>query len=391
MSSASQQLDVATMWRTDRARLIGLIGIGVALVALVLNLGFFFRPGVGEVLGGLAHHAFVLGWMLLLTSGSRTVSLGTLGVFWLVGVWTVSGLAYLLESQIASLIGANIDRGFVPVVLSPLVEETIKLLPIAIFLLLASRGGYRQLAMTDGMLIGFMIGAGVSFNEEGHYGQMLVSGDGWGAAAPWTTVFPTISEVTDRALALNHALWAALSGLTIGVALMFRHRRFAWAIALIGPLLAVTNHSLVNFLVDDPFRGAGRGAVPEPFSTLQTLTDGGRLPLLILLVGAVAVVIVELLILRWVGKRDRMFPPLAIPRIADLLARSATKAGAARLLSAGRYLRLRRAVYFAGWRAQLAGRSPVVAEDDYSELVSLAAALEALPPESAPPPAPAPA
>jgi RsiW-degrading membrane proteinase PrsW (M82 family) len=379
------------MWRTDRARLVGLVGVAVAVVALLLNLGFFLRPGVGEVLGGLAHHAFVLGWMLVLTAGTRTVSLGTLGVFWLIGVWTVSGLVYLLESQVASLIGANIDRGFVPVVLSPLVEETIKLLPIAIFVLLASRGGWRQLSMTDGMLIGFVIGAGLSFNEDAHYGQILVSGDGWGAAAPWSTAFPTLSEVTDKALALNHALWAALSGLSIGVAVMFRHRRFAWAIALVGPLLAVTNHSLVNFLVDDPFRGAGRGAVPEPFSTLQTLTDGGRVALLVLVAGAITVVVVELLVLRWVGKRDRMFPPLSIARIVDLVARSATRAGAARLLSASRYLRLRRAVYFAAWRAHLAGAVPMVAEDDYAQLNSLAAGLQALPPESAPPPASAPA
>jgi RsiW-degrading membrane proteinase PrsW (M82 family) len=391
MSSALRQLDLATMWRTDRSRLIGLVGVAVAVVALLLNLGFFFRPGVGEVLGGLAHHAFVLGWMLVLTSGSRTVSLGTLGVFWLIGVWTVSGLAYLLESQLASLFGADVDDTLVPVVISPFVEEATKLLPVAIFVLLACRGGWRQLAMSDGMLLGFMVGAGLSFNEDAHYAQILVSGDGWDAAPPWTTVFPTISEVSDKAVALNHALWAALSGLSIGVAVMFRHRRFAWAIALIGPLLAVTNHSLVNYLVDDPFRGAGRGTVGEPFGTLQTLTDGGHVALLVLVAGAITVVVVELLVLRWVGKRDRMFPPLSIARIVDLVARGATRTGAARLLSASRYLRLRRAVYLAAWRAHLAGGDPMVAEDDYVELNSLAAGLQALPPESAPPPAPAPA
>jgi RsiW-degrading membrane proteinase PrsW (M82 family) len=381
---------VANMWRTDRSQLIGLAGVGIAIVVLLLNLGFFLRPGGGEVLGGLAHHAFVLGWMLLLTSGSRTVSLGTLGVFWLLGVWSVYVLAYLLESQLATLLGADTDGDFVSVWLAPFVEEATKLLPIAIFLLLFGRGGFRHLSMSDGMLLGFMIGAGVSFHEDAHYGDILVSGDGWGAAPPWTTVFPTISEVSDRAFALNHALWAALSGLSIGVAAMFRHRRAAWAIALIGPLLAVTNHVLVNYLVADPFRGAGRGDVGEPFSTLQNLTDGGRWPLLILIAGAVAVVLAEWLILRWVGKRDRLFPSLPIARIFALLARSTTKAGAAQLLSATRYLSLRRAVYFAGWRAKAAGGNPVVAEDDYAQLVSLALRLEALPPRAAQPNAAAP-
>ena len=125
--------------------------------------------------------------------------------------------------------------------------------------------------------------------------------------------------------------------------------------------------------------------VPWFYDTIRDLTAGGRLPMVALIVGAVAVVIVELLILRWVGQRDRQFPPLSTGHIFRLMARATSKAGAAQLLAADRYLRLRRRVYFAGWRTKLTGGSPGVTDADYAQLVSLATRLDALPAVASPP------
>jgi RsiW-degrading membrane proteinase PrsW (M82 family) len=378
-----------TMWRTNRSRLIGLVGVGIALGAILLNLGFFFRPGVDNVLGGLAHHAFVLGCMLILTSGSRTVSLVALGTFWLLGVWGVYIVAYVLESQLVSILGVDIRGEFVPIWLAPFVEETTKLAPVAIFLLLAGRRGYRHPSMSDGMLLGFMVGAGVSFQEDAHFGKLLVSGDGWGAATPWTAVFPTISPL-DHYFALNHALWAALSGLSIGAAVMLRRWRWTWPIALVGPLLSFSNHVMANHFTTTSFGTRAllrRGhKVPWFYDTLRDLTEGGRLPMLVLIAGAVAVVAVDWFILRWVTKQDRKFPPLPIARVFGLLGRSTSKAGAAQLLAAERYAGLRRSVYFAGWRTKRAGGSPGVTAVDVAELDSLATRLGLLRPEASPPP-----
>jgi len=383
------------MWLADRSRLIGLAGVVVAVAALLMNLGFFFRPGTSEVLGGLAHHAFLVGLMLLLTSGSRTVSLSTLGVFWLLGVWSVFGLTYVLQSQLVSILGAHIKGEFVIVWLAPFTEEALKLAPVAIFLLLAARSG-RHPSMSDGLLLGFMVGAGVSFQEDAHYGKIL-SGDGWGAATPWTMVFPTISPL-GKYFARNHALWAALSGLTIGAAVMLRHWRWAWPIALAGPVLSVTNHLMANHFTFSEFgtsfllRRASGGGVPWFYQTVRDLTDGGRLPLLILIAAAIGVVVVEGLILRWVGKRDRMFPPLSLTHVFRLLSRCTSRAAAAQLLAADRYVRLRRFVYFAGWRTNRAGGSPGVTEVDAAALATLLARASALPdlasPVAAPPMAP---
>ena len=203
-----------TAWRTNRSRLLRLVtlaGVAVAVIVLLLDLGFFLRPGTPEVLGGLAHHAFVLGLMLVLTSGSRTVSLSTLGIFWLIGVWTVSVVGYVLESELTSLFGVDSDSLFQVAWSGPIIEETTRLAPVAIFLLLAGRSGYRHPSMSDGMLLGFAVGAGVSFMEDAHIGEVWLSGDGWGAAKPWSLILPTISPLDSLGeyLALNNALWAA--------------------------------------------------------------------------------------------------------------------------------------------------------------------------------------
>ncbi|HLF76616.1 MAG TPA: PrsW family glutamic-type intramembrane protease [Dehalococcoidia bacterium] len=356
----------------NRRQLITVAGAGIAFLALLVNLEFFFRPGVDDVLGGLAHHAFVLGCMLLLTVYSRTVSLRTLGIFWLLGVWTVYAVAYQLESQLASLLGVSAKGEFVGVWLAPFVEETTKLLPVAVFFLLASRRGYRHPSMSDGMLLGFMVGAGVSFQEDAQLGSIQLSGAGWGAATPWAAIFPTISPV-GQVFALNHALWAALSGLSIGTAVMLRHWRLAWPIALVGPLLSLTNHMMLNHFAGNVFELVGRAKVPQPFLAIRDLTDGGRLPMLVLIVGVLAVVAGEWLILRWAGKRDRMFPPLSASRVFGLFARAPTKAGFGHLLAAERYLRLRNSIYYAGWQTKLTGGSPGVTDTDHDQLTSLVA------------------
>jgi hypothetical protein len=85
-----------------------------------------------------------------------------------------------------------------------------------------------------------------------------------------------------------------------------------------------------------------------------------------------------------------MFPPLSIGHVFGLIAHATSKAGAAGLLAADRYLRLRRSVYFRAWRTRRAGGYPDVSDADFAQLVSLAARLEILPPPEAAQPSAAP-
>jgi RsiW-degrading membrane proteinase PrsW (M82 family) len=366
---------------------------------MVAQLDFLLRPGLPGVLLGLAQHGFVLGLLLILTARSRTVSLPTLGIFWMLDAYTVFLLAYLIQAPMGQLFGTEssntVVRGtliqtsdtFVPVYWAPFVEEALKLAPVAAFLLLACRGG-RQPSMTDGLLLGFMVGAGVTFHEDAHVAKVFTSSRDWDAGMPWTAILPTAQPVGDLFILL-HALWTALSGLTIGVAVMFRHRRWAWAIAFIGPLLSLSNHMMGNHFAGNILGQLGRADVPWLFSTIRSLTNDGKLPMLVLIFGGLAVAVGDWLILRWVGKRDRMFLPLSAAYVYSLVKKANSRAGATQLIAAERYLRLRRTVYFAGWRRKVAGGSPEVSYADFARLTDLLARAgplpQAAPPEPEPP------
>jgi RsiW-degrading membrane proteinase PrsW (M82 family) len=355
----------------ERAQLLARIGVALAILGILLNLDFFFRPGTEEVLGGLAHHAFVLGLLLVLTASTRTVSLGTLGIFWLVGVWSVYAVAYVFESQLAIVLGVKADDEFATVWLAPTIEEIAKLLPVAAYVLMTARTGRRHAAISDGLLLGFMVGAGVSFQEDAHFGKILVSGDGWSAEPPWTSLLPVISPV-GKYLALNHALWGALSGLSVAAAVMLRPWQWTWPVALIGPLLSFTNHLMVNHVSFSEFGTRAllnRGReVPWFYETIRSLTDGGRLPVILLMAAAIAVVIGDFALLRWAARRDRLFPPARSHGVAGVVNGLATWAGVRQMIATGRYLRLRRSIYYAAWKSRMAGRNPRLNAADKAEL-----------------------
>jgi hypothetical protein len=181
--------------------------------------------------------------------------------------------------------------------------------------------------------------------------------------------FPTI-ESFNNLVYNDHALRGALEGLSVGAAAMLWHwRTVAWLVGLAGPALMFWSHVMWNYFIM-------RSSDPSSLlTTLRDVLDRGRLPLEVLFFGAIAAVVAELLILRWVAKRDRLFPPLPFARLLSLIKQLNTKAGLAELVTVERYLTLRRAVYYSGWQRQLAGEKPILAYADYARLNSLAARL----------------
>jgi hypothetical protein len=357
--------------RGDSRRWIAPAGAAAAVLAFVPELDFFFGPGTSEVLKELARHAFVLVLLLAVTAGTRTVSLGMLGIFWLLGVWAVVGAAYLAQKPFEDAFGTNVrEHDFMVVWWAPFTEEALKALPVAAYFWMMTRSGLRQPAMTDGLLLGFMVGAGVSFHEDAQIGKIVTAGHGWGEASGWSNLFPTMTLGIVDAVSLNHALWGALSGLSVGAAFLFRHSRpLAWVLLAIGPLLAFTNHVLVNYLAG----GVTRGGPPSPFSTIDDLTSGGRITVVLLNAGIVAAVAIELLIQRWAARRDRVFPPLPLSRVLGLVKGASLRAALAQLAAAEGYVGLRRSLHLAGWRARQAGEYPDFSEADYRALMNGAA------------------
>jgi hypothetical protein len=277
-----------------------------------------------------------------------------------------------LEEPLGQAFGAENSDTFVNKLWAPFVEEVLKLAPVAVFLMLASRGR-RQPSITDGLLLGFMVGAGVSFHEDAHVSKLFVSGEGWGEATPWTLLLPTITPIANI-FSLNHAVWGALSGLGLGAAVMYRHRAWTRTIAALGLLLAMTNHMMVNHFAGDE-QGAlellGRSDPNWFFELIKDLSGGGRVPMTALVAGAIAAAVLETRMLRSVERRDRLFPGISWAEISARLKRVNTRAGLDQTVATERYLRLRRTVYFAGWRAAANGRQPEVTAGDVGALSAL--------------------
>jgi protease prsW family protein len=345
---------VAFLRRPSGWQLVALVGAVLCLLLILSQASFFLRPGPIEVLRGLAHHLFVIALLLVITLGTRTVSVASLGLFWLVGVFPVVFLAMVLQWLPAELLGTG-PRSPVSTVVVPILDTAVYLVPVAVYYAIAIRAKL-QPAASDGLLIGFAVGAGYAFFEDAVIGDILLSGDGWFAAQPWSLFAPTISEVGDS-ISLNHALWAALGGLSLGVAVMLRHRRYAWLIAVIGPMLIVLNHAVVN-VISNSFSVGGRGGLDPLAAIADLLTLGGVLPLLVVYIGAMAVALLEYRILASVSPRWPTVPSVPLATLGRLLARARTAAGLRRYLATSRYARLRRLVMFAVWRARDAGTAP---------------------------------
>lgn len=345
---------VAFLRRPFGWQLVALVGAAICLLLILLEASFFLSPGPIDVLRGIAHHLFVFALLLVITVGTRTVSVASLALFWLVGVFPVVFLAMLLQWLPAELLGTG-PASPISTVVVPVLDTAVYLVPVAAYYAIAVRAKL-QPAASDGLLIGFAVGAGYAFFEDAVIGDILLSGDGWLAALPWSLVAPTISEVGDS-ISLNHALWAALGGLSLGVAVMLRHRRYAWLIAVIGPMLIVLNHGVVN-VISNSFSVGGRGGLHPVAAIADFLTVGGVLPLLIIFIGAVAVVLLELRILASVSARWPMLPDVSLATMGRLLARAGKAAGLRRYLATSSYARARRLVMYAAWQAQEAGTAP---------------------------------
>lgn len=343
-------------------------GLAAVGIAFVIEADYWLKPGFGEVVRGLAHHAFVLAWLVVVTWWTRTVSLAQVGTWWLIGVFVVFSSALVVEWPFANALGA--DSEVIPTVIGPLIEEAAKFSAVAILLWLVLRPAGRHPSASDGLLIGFIVGAGISFNEDALIGQVNLSGLGFKAMPPWSYPFPVVSPVGDF-IALNHALWGALSGAFLGLAVLLRHIRLAWLLGLAGPILAVTNHMASNYFGSHPFQALGREDAPIQWAMVRTLTLDGALPLAALLGAIVAIVALEWRILR--STATPVFPGLSGGAQRALVTGLGAPGGRGRSVAGATYVRLRRSLFYAVWHARRRGRLPDIPGEPLDRLAVLGA------------------
>lgn len=346
---------------TDPSRrwdLVWRVAAAVTLLIFLWQWNFFLGNTFGglvpeRVWGYAVHHAYILAWLLLVTSFTRTVPLRTLASFWFVGVFSVMALTLLFTEPINDLFaGGQLSSAF----FGPLVEDLIRPLPVlALFAYRAWRGGW-QLSATDGLLLGFVVGAGFAFHEDAGYNR--VWGGGWDA--PWGVLLPTLGA-SRSALLPGHDTLTALVGLAIGFAFLYRRYRFAWAVPLVVWLIVFAEHTTGN-LADIS------GALPLPAQIIRSLLLGGAALPALLIIGIVAAVLLESRILRTVAGRDALFAPIPLRNfIAELQQRST---GWLRRIQAKRvYVRQRRSLYYTIWA------EPIRSADFKQRLTTAAATM----------------
>jgi len=107
-------------------------------------------------------------------------------------------LALLVELVPAMVFGPT--SALVGMIWVPIVEEVVKLLPVGLFLWFATRGNNRQPAITDGLLLGFAVGAGFAFYEDGlAYGLVPILAVVLGTLAAVAFELRVLDWVSDRA------------------------------------------------------------------------------------------------------------------------------------------------------------------------------------------------
>lgn len=299
---------VRRLWTESRRDALSMLALAVGLLVFVAHLpGFVGRAGAGPVAATLFAHLWTLALLLVLGALTRTVALRTLVSYWLVGVFLVTTVAFGVTDLAAAVVGTGWARTAVVV---PVVEETLKALPVGAYLWLSVRSGNWERTATDGLLVGFSVGAGFGLYEAvakgGTAGPLVeaatLGSPWWGWLFPFANGF--LYGTTVRWWA-SHPAWTALVGLALGAALAYRHRRRAWLLPLAAWLLATLDHAAVN--------NPGLDAIDR-------LLALGELTVAVLAVGVFAAVALDLARLRRPARRyAEFFPGLSVGWIRAIL------------------------------------------------------------------------
>ena len=308
----------------------------LAAILFLLSVPYFTRGGSEEFFEDVFQHAYVFVWLMVVTVLGRTLSLRMLAAFFFLGTFS----SILIGQWIGNFLGDTFGRERVfDSFLVPLLDETITASAIALVFWVLVRRGW-QPSITDGLMLGFVLGAGMAIHEDALYQR--VYGDGLGEGGlnllfPTNGTQSTLSRV--EVYGFFHAGWASLTGLAIGATFMLRRFRWAPLIAIAAFVLVVFDHGIGNFIIlNRSLEGAG---------LLWTLNLDGRLPVYLLIIGIAAAVVGEVLIQRRFARADRTFPGLSLGSILGGL--PGGLAGLLLVQSRRIYVRARRALHFLLW------------------------------------------
>ncbi len=219
----------------------GLVPIGASKVPvrwIVMWIGLagwlavtLISTGGPTAITSLAFNVSFLVGLILIGGFTRSIPIRTIGLMFFSGA-VMMGLAILIEQGL----NAPAMSTFRPLI-TPFIEEALKMVPVYIFFFRGRRFSTWTLGVTDVLLMGAASGVGFAFV----FDAFKHANTAWSHQLQW---LPTADYVNWTYLVAGNAVWSAIAGGALGMALMVMHnRKVAILIALVGFAYAVLDHT----------------------------------------------------------------------------------------------------------------------------------------------------
>jgi RsiW-degrading membrane proteinase PrsW (M82 family) len=274
----------------SRARILGLVsnvGLAISAVTVIGMLPVLTKTGgIGTFAVDLVANVWTLTVLAVAAGSVRTLGWRAFVGAGLTGFLGITGIATSLGRPVVTALGAT--SLLAVAVWVPLTEELCKSIPVIFVVVVALRRTRVRPSALDLMMLGAWSGAGFAVFEDAAYGRSRFH---LGAIPLVSLLFPTEyspERIGSSTVIAGHLIFSALIGLGIGLAVLYRKRfRRPAVVLLVAALASVLEHGLGNTLALNAYR---RPAIGD---FLATLTLGGRLTSLLLIVGIGYVLYIE--------------------------------------------------------------------------------------------------
>lgn len=277
-SASARDIEARVTPRIPLRVLIFWTGVALWLVNMIAHTG---SAGLLALCMSLAFLAEIM----VITSATRTITLDRVATTYCLG-GAMMAVMWLLAYGFTSIQpdGHAVSRK----IFAPLMEESLKLAPVAYFLWRQRRARLWSMGASDVLLLAAASGAGFGLVEDAFIQHRF------GAWHPvdW---LPT-TAVFGNSLTAGHQTWTSLAGATLGLALLWRPRKpFVYLLGASGLLWSMLDHFRTNYTAD-------RSGLVVDF--LHVVTGHGWLALYFLVIGLILVVATDLNVV------ERVLPPI---------------------------------------------------------------------------------
>lgn len=281
--------------------------VNLYTLAYFLVYGCFLLLLLPKTGPALLFPAYFVAMMLAVTVVNRSLPLRWIAFCFIYGSTIVVFAVLILAWPIDRIFG--LDSLFRGAVLIPMLEETVKILPLLVFLAWTGWRFRWTAGASDLMALGAALGAGYTLVEDtllGYMGRIsaadyLLQSHGAAPHLGPLYLFPSMDIGTAGTAFMGHAATTAFVALALGLARLLAGRlgKAAWALPVAAWFWVVVEHGLFNYVADV-------GRLDGLVKFIYTLDAKGRLASIVFYLLLVGVIIFERVILR--RYRGRMAP-----------------------------------------------------------------------------------